>query len=174
MSGFCCCPDRISRRCPSNACKFTPAGGKLTITTKLVLPDLAPSPPESDSGCDGNGAFGADEFEGKDGSENSSGPPLPHRLSASHLTQHNNTHSKPPPLEWIVVRIEVTDTGYGIRPKDMVQSKLFSASHISRFWQRGYSLCVTGAFNQTEQGRLQGTLLSAVSFFQLRSDVAFP
>ena len=29
---------------------------------------------------------------------------------------------------------------------------------------------MTGAFNQTEQGRLQGTLLSAVGFFQLRSD----
>lgn len=48
------------------------------------------------------------------------------RLSATHLTQHNVLHSKPaPPLDWIVVRIEVTDTGCGIRSKDMVQSKLF-------------------------------------------------
>lgn len=47
------------------------------------------------------------------------------RLCATHLNRHNDFHSKPPPLEWIVVRIEVTDTGCGIRPKDMVQSKLF-------------------------------------------------
>ena len=50
-------------------------------------------------------------------------------LSTNHLTQHNVIHGKPPPpLEWIVVRIEVTDTGCGIRPKDMIQSKLFCAS----------------------------------------------
>ncbi|KAJ3483065.1 hypothetical protein NLI96_g6565 [Meripilus lineatus] len=60
-------------------------------------------------------------------------------LSRNHLTQHNSIHGKPPPpLEWIVVRIEVSDTGCGIRPKDMVESKLFSA------------------FNQTEAGRQQG------------------
>lgn len=60
-------------------------------------------------------------------------------LSMKQLRQHDVMHSKPaPPLEWIVVRIEIKDTGCGIRPKDMVQSKLFSA------------------FNQTEQGRQQG------------------
>jgi hypothetical protein len=48
------------------------------------------------------------------------------QLSATYLSQHNVIHSKPPdPLEWIVVRIEVTDTGCGIKQKDMVQSKLF-------------------------------------------------
>ncbi|TFY74210.1 hypothetical protein EWM64_g9804 [Hericium alpestre] len=57
-------------------------------------------------------------------------------LSANSLVRHNLRHSKPP--ESIVVRIEVTDTGYGIPPKEMVQSKLFSA------------------FNQTEQGKQQG------------------
>lgn len=49
-----------------------------------------------------------------------------HSLSMTHLSEHNLRHSKPrPPLEWIVVRIEVTDTGSGIKPKDMAQSKLF-------------------------------------------------
>ncbi|KZT67331.1 hypothetical protein DAEQUDRAFT_729184 [Daedalea quercina L-15889] len=130
----------------SNACKFTPTGGKLTITTKLILPELHSSG-ESVSACEGNRTPSFDEFEVKDPPSpppdvpNGNVPasaPFPHRLSATHLNQHNNTLSKPPPLEWIVVRIEVTDTGYGIRPKDMVQGKLFSA------------------FNQTEQGRLQG------------------
>ena len=48
-------------------------------------------------------------------------------LSTNALTQHNmQQNGKPPtPLEWIVVRIEVTDTGFGIKPQDMAQSKLF-------------------------------------------------
>ena len=61
-------------------------------------------------------------------SNGNAGADFHHSLSRSHLTQHNTLHAKPaPPLEWIVVRIEVTDTGCGIRPKDMVQSKLFCA-----------------------------------------------
>lgn len=59
-------------------------------------------------------------------------------LSATLLTQHDVLHSKPPPLEWIVVRIEVTDTGSGIRSKDMAQSKLFCEprSVIESNWSR--------------------------------------
>ncbi|EED83763.1 hypothetical hybrid sensor histidine kinase [Postia placenta Mad-698-R] len=136
----------------SNACKFTPAGGKLTISTKLIIPQLPPGPDGSDTsetaGEDGRDSRpqsvaslhvpppqGADQ---KQTNDDELSPPFPHRLSATQLTRHNTMHNKPPPVEWIVVRIEVSDTGYGIRPKDMVQSKLFSA------------------FNQTEQGRLQG------------------
>ncbi|KAI0689456.1 hypothetical protein C8T65DRAFT_746171 [Cerioporus squamosus] len=121
----------------SNACKFTPAGGKLTIKTKLVIPE----------GCARDEDDDEDEF-GRPSDErrpsfqamhSNDSADFHHTLSRNHLTQHNTLHSKPAPaLEWIVVRIEVTDTGCGIRPKDMVQSKLFSA------------------FNQTEQGRLQG------------------
>lgn len=50
-----------------------------------------------------------------------------HGLSSKLLSQHDVIHSKPPPLEWIVVRIEVTDSGCGIRQKDMAQTKLFCA-----------------------------------------------
>ena len=61
-----------------------------------------------------------------------SGADSHHKLSKSHLNQHNVLTGKPaPPLEWIVVRIEVKDTGVGIRPKDMVQSKLFCEFPIS-------------------------------------------
>lgn len=115
----------------SNACKFTPAGGKLTIRTKLVIPDLDPPadddvPDEADpSGCADADADTAEETGNGQRPSLANGPDV-HRLSKSHLTQHNTLHAKPaPPLEWIVVRIEVTDTGCGIRPKDMVQSKLF-------------------------------------------------
>lgn len=115
----------------SNACKFTPAGGKLTITTKLVIP--APPTQEEREDGDMQDAPGLSEgslhpnivVNGNGNGNSRTSDDIP-RLSASHLTQHNVLHSKPaPPLEWIVVRIEVTDTGCGIRPKDMVQSKLF-------------------------------------------------
>ncbi len=45
-------------------------------------------------------------------------------LSTDHLTEHNKRHATSA-LEYIVVRIEVTDTGFGIKPEDMAQSKLF-------------------------------------------------
>ncbi|OCH85880.1 hypothetical protein OBBRIDRAFT_762246 [Obba rivulosa] len=133
----------------SNACKFTPTGGKLLVTTRLVLPNWPANGNHSSGTCDTwaeskegrefSQKNGAAELPTRTGAGGELAPAMPHRLSATHLTQHNVIHSKPaPPLEWIVVRIEVTDTGCGIRPKDMVQSKLFSA------------------FNQTEQGRLQG------------------
>ncbi|KAH0583043.1 hypothetical protein H2248_010928 [Termitomyces sp. 'cryptogamus'] len=106
----------------SNACKFTPAGGKLAVKTKLVLPANVSSAITCSVASPAN--------EGPKFSEH---PPL----SISHLSQHNN-EDKAPGLEYVVVRIEVTDTGCGIKPRDVVQNKLFSA------------------FNQTEQGRQQG------------------
>jgi len=49
-------------------------------------------------------------------------------LSADNLSQHNMQDGSKAPLEWIVVRIEVSDTGYGIKAQDMSQSKLFCKS----------------------------------------------
>jgi len=71
----------------SNACKFTPAGGQVTISTKLVIPHGVPEYEDSEVPDEGN--------------------------------------SSKSPLESVVVRIEVRDTGCGIRRKDMIQSKLF-------------------------------------------------
>ncbi|GLB41632.1 putative his Kinase A (phosphoacceptor) domain containing protein [Lyophyllum shimeji] len=109
----------------SNACKFTPAGGKLTIKTKLVMPA---SPTTLDAPSLTVSTNGGQELNGNGH----------HPLSATYLSRHNDATKPATPLEWIVVRIEVTDTGYGIKPRDLVQNKLFSA------------------FNQTEQGRQQG------------------
>jgi osomolarity two-component system sensor histidine kinase SLN1 len=94
----------------SNACKFTPTGGKLTISTHLVLP----TPPSRSS-------METQKVHNKmiDGSDS---------LSAEHLTQHDLfEYNYPSIVERIVVRIEVTDTGWGIRPQDMAQTKLFCA-----------------------------------------------
>ncbi|KIK56435.1 hypothetical protein GYMLUDRAFT_47200 [Collybiopsis luxurians FD-317 M1] len=99
----------------SNACKFTPAGGKLTIRTRLVCPSMS-----SLSEQDGKKQQSVD-------SDN--------LLTSQNVELHNQQEN---PTDRIVVRIEVSDTGSGIRPQDMIQSKLFSA------------------FNQTEQGRQQG------------------
>lgn len=130
----------------SNACKFTPTGGKLIIKTRLIVPHASS---KLSSGT--YAELGQDQPDLPVAAGNGEAPPpsddIPEtesqprhtQLSTNHLSQHNSIHSKPaPPLEWIVVRIEVTDTGCGIRAKDMVQTKLFSA------------------FNQTEQGRQQG------------------
>jgi len=97
-----------------NACKFTPAGGKILITTKLVVPspeDLAhtlkkPAVPNSPSA------------EGDPGTQ----------LSIEYLDLHNLGSTQKKTLERIVVRIEVTDTGYGIEQKEMHRIRLFSES----------------------------------------------
>ncbi|KAF4592996.1 hypothetical protein EYR38_008703 [Pleurotus pulmonarius] len=91
----------------SNACKFTPAGGRLGIKTRLIFP-----PP--------------DEHAGESDDQ-------PH--SSRRSTDTNRSSSL---ASRIVVRIEVSDTGWGIRAKDMADARLFSA------------------FTQTEQGRQQG------------------
>ena len=53
-------------------------------------------------------------------------------LSTDHLNQHNKQHATSP-LEYIIVRIEVADTGYGIRPQDMVEGKLFCKHSLWMF-----------------------------------------
>jgi signal transduction histidine kinase len=49
------------------------------------------------------------------------------KLSVDHLSQHNRIGLNLE-TEWIVVRIEVSDTGCGIQQKDMDRGKLFSKS----------------------------------------------
>ncbi|KAJ4474970.1 hypothetical protein J3R30DRAFT_630081 [Lentinula aciculospora] len=99
----------------SNACKFTPAGGRVIIRTRLILPSSCPLHNE----------------------ENEQNSCYDESLTTHNIEKHDQENN-PDHTDRIVVRIEITDTGSGIRPQDMAQSKLFSA------------------FNQTEQGRQQG------------------
>ncbi|KAI0246901.1 hypothetical protein BJV78DRAFT_91293 [Lactifluus subvellereus] len=113
----------------SNACKFTPPGGRLRIATRLIVPTCSHHNLSADSSA--KEGKNSEKMEGRNERMSDA-----LELSAHLLDRHNRWHA--PQRDWIVVRIEVTDTGYGIPPKEMVQSKLFSA------------------FNQTEQGKLQG------------------
>ncbi|GAA5940056.1 uncharacterized protein JCM15063_001687 [Sporobolomyces koalae] len=114
----------------SNACKFTPAGGKLTITTQLIYP-VEPAVATADLS---NGVeLAGTDFETSDASSETYAP----RLSAGRLQQHESQIS-PPSREMVVVRFEIKDTGIGIRPSEIAEHKLFSP------------------YVQTDVGRMQG------------------
>jgi osomolarity two-component system sensor histidine kinase SLN1 len=102
----------------SNACKFTPPGGLLRIATRLILPACSHRNLSAENGIREGGNTEKVEREAE---EMSDAP----RLSAHSLDRHNRSHA--PQRNWVVVRIEVTDTGCGIPPKEMVESKLFCA-----------------------------------------------
>lgn len=115
----------------SNATKFTPAGGRITISTKLVHPspdEIAysegPSTPAAEIDPPVAGPF-------KRGHG--------HALSASHLSQHNLANGVDPSaeLKTIVVRIEVSDTGYGITRRDMDECNLFCKGFVLAYRTAG-------------------------------------
>ena len=90
---------QITTNLASNATKFTPAGGQITITTKLIHP--APSPTSSDT----------------DSTKDTEHTTL--------VSEHAETQPKlPEPLEDIIIRLEVRDTGFGIRPRDLRDNKV--------------------------------------------------
>ncbi|KAE9396812.1 hypothetical protein BT96DRAFT_977262 [Gymnopus androsaceus JB14] len=97
----------------SNACKFTPAGGSVTVKTKLVVP--------SDLNDTGNGSKGSGS-----GNNHNHDAEASARLSASRLAQHDYDHGNDKD-ETIIVRVEVTDTGCGIEGSELTGPKLFSA-----------------------------------------------
>jgi osomolarity two-component system sensor histidine kinase SLN1 len=128
----------------SNACKFTPAGGSLSISTKLLWPEVSPKREEVDgegasSGietlvqADGESPRGNGRKDGRLGKDGGT----PRRslgdlekghygLSSRMLEKHNKSlEDQRPPIEKVIVRIEVTDTGCGIQSRDMINNKLF-------------------------------------------------
>jgi osomolarity two-component system sensor histidine kinase SLN1 len=94
-----------------------------------------------------------------------------HLLSTTHLSQHNLNSKYAEPFEFIVVRIEVTDTGCGIKTEDMAQSKLF-CEYRWLIQDHSSNLRFAAAFNQTEQGRQQGSPLTDLQFAFLNNHQA--
>ncbi|CAE6406227.1 unnamed protein product [Rhizoctonia solani] len=134
----------------SNAAKFTESGGKIFIRTKLVVAtSTRPNPFGSQTQSAASGISSGSGGESPASSRGNSHMREEEKRLHNHLSHaqlrekdsrdsHSYSRDRDRPIEQIVVRIEVEDTGVGIRRKDLVDNRLFSA------------------FNQTEVGRLQG------------------
>ncbi|KAF9454382.1 hypothetical protein P691DRAFT_797172 [Macrolepiota fuliginosa MF-IS2] len=145
----------------SNACKFTPAGGKLSIRTQLVVtpippvrdpldPDPLSPPPEEIQDDRARYPLSVSHLSQHDVEQGLEDGEMEKTASKSH--SHGSTSRSP--LDTIIVRIEVEDTGYGIKPCDM--HKLFSQSCFHYDSGMATNPGPLAAFNQTEQGRQQG------------------
>jgi osomolarity two-component system, sensor histidine kinase SLN1 len=126
----------------SNATKFTPSGGTVSISTRLLWPRPSSHQDDSETAVSPSVAGGelgttptvvtpARALNGDTllGSPTAGARPSVEEaekrrgLSAKSLEEHNEAHALP--VDKIIVRIEVSDTGCGIQSRDMVHNKLF-------------------------------------------------
>lgn len=111
----------------SNAAKFTPAGGKITIRTSLVYPiDGYPrydTTAQELSEVDPHLGAESDRTVGDQNTPFSDAT----GLSEGRLQQHDGKINGRVRDNILVARIEVEDTGVGIRARDMAEARLFSA-----------------------------------------------
>jgi len=122
-----------------NAFKFTPAGGTVSIKTKLVT-HSSDDPAKSQSASSQlltspasqkpppiNRSHSSKQKIKKGGTAEDNGKTGKAGLSADLLNQHNTIdNERAKSLERVVVRIEISDTGCGIHEKEMREIKLFS------------------------------------------------
>ncbi|KZT58742.1 hypothetical protein CALCODRAFT_507897 [Calocera cornea HHB12733] len=118
----------------SNACKFTASGGKVCVRTSLVKRWEGPRKSEDDSA--GGKRSSADTEMSGDGADSGASAASPWKWKG-----------RPAGQDSIVVRIEVEDTGVGIRPRDIMANQLFSQTVADGN---------ASPYVQTEIGRYQG------------------
>lgn len=129
----------------SNACKFTPEGGKVKVVTSLVYVTPEPTPGRSaespmvasSTSTATTDVISSDSYKSSsDGTGNTSTAYSP-RLSTGRLKQHDDSKVIAE-RRVVVIRIEIIDSGVGIKSRDLADHRLFSA------------------YVQTEIGRTQG------------------
>ena len=135
----------------ANAVKFTPRGGTITFVTKLVYPDL--DAVDASNGLDhpttdiskpplltGNSDSHTTAVEHSDASDSPTAQPSTEKdiekgvpdaeVGATLSRQNTRANASAVPerrSDFLVVRLEVHDTGPGLRLNDVVDGKLFSA-----------------------------------------------
>ncbi|BGP39590.1 hypothetical protein JCM10450v2_003558 [Rhodotorula kratochvilovae] len=112
----------------SNACKFTPAGGKIGIKTELIYPlqEEYSTPQRLPSAAELAGLEREKTIDETDGVTTDDTLTDAPRLTPNRLQQHEAKTGPTPAKEMMVVRFEVSDTGVGIRKSDMAENRLFS------------------------------------------------
>ncbi|KZO92222.1 hypothetical protein CALVIDRAFT_487979, partial [Calocera viscosa TUFC12733] len=115
----------------SNACKFTASGGRVCVRTSLVKRWEGPRGSRSSE----EDPLGKARSSGETGTSGTEGSGSGSGKSAASPWRWKG---RPAGQDSIVVRIEVEDTGVGIRPRDIMANQLFSP------------------YVQTEIGRYQG------------------
>jgi len=104
----------------SNACKFTPVGGKVTVKSRLIHPSAADKAiPRASTEL----LEKPDIIIPIDG-ETGPGPRSNH--PAGEEAEAEAEKERELRKDVAIVRIEVTDSGVGIRPRDLVDNRLFS------------------------------------------------
>ncbi|SGZ17739.1 BQ5605_C020g09140 [Microbotryum silenes-dioicae] len=103
----------------SNAVKFTSAGGKVAVTTKLLRPSFTPGGYQRPEPSPSDYSDLQASSEGHSDTEKGLTSATLEAFAVEGSTSSSSNSSPRAPGEVIVVRFEVRDTGVGIRPRDM-------------------------------------------------------
>ncbi|KDE05158.1 hypothetical protein MVLG_04403 [Microbotryum lychnidis-dioicae p1A1 Lamole] len=114
----------------SNAVKFTSAGGKVAVTTKLLRPSFTPGGYQRPEASPSDYSDLQASSEGHSDTEKGLTSATLEAFAVEGSTSSSSNSSPRAPGEVIVVRFEVRDTGVGIRPRDMQGDRSLFSSFV--------------------------------------------